>query len=45
VGVDDFIFLNQDVWLLSEVEVQDLRIFRMLLDNFWWGVGDFSGCF
>jgi hypothetical protein len=32
--------LNQDV--------QDLRIDRMLLDDFWWGVGDFilseSGC-
>jgi hypothetical protein len=25
--------LNQDF--------QDLRIFRMLLDDFWWGVGDF----
>jgi hypothetical protein len=25
--------LNQDI--------QDLRIFRMLLDDFWWGVGDF----
>ncbi|MDD1474026.1 hypothetical protein MEO41_22330 [Dolichospermum sp. ST_sed4] len=22
-------------------DVQDLRIFRMLLDDFWWGVGDF----
>jgi hypothetical protein len=35
-----FICLNQDV--------QDLRIFRMLLDDFWWGVADFylseSGC-
>ncbi|MDM3849602.1 MAG: hypothetical protein PT119_06385 [Aphanizomenon gracile PMC627.10] len=35
-----FICLNQDF--------QDLRIFRMLLDDFWWGVGDFylseSGC-
>jgi hypothetical protein len=28
--------LNQDI--------QDLRIFRMLLDDFWWGVDDFSGC-
>jgi hypothetical protein len=24
---------------------EDLRIYRMLLDDFWWGVGDFSGCF
>jgi hypothetical protein len=29
-------------------DFQDLRIFRMLLDDFWWRVGDFylseSGC-
>jgi hypothetical protein len=29
-----FICLNQDF--------QDLRIYRMLLDDFWWGVGDFN---
>jgi hypothetical protein len=28
VGVGDFICLNQDF--------QDLRIYRMLLDDFWW---------
>ncbi len=28
MGVGDFICLNQDF--------QDLRIFRMLLDDFWW---------
>ncbi|UUO15511.1 hypothetical protein [Dolichospermum heterosporum] len=28
-----FICLNQDF--------QDLRIYRMLLDDFWWRVGDF----
>ncbi len=28
-----FIYQNQDF--------QDLKIFRMLLDDFWWGVGDF----
>ena len=25
---------NQDIWLLSEVEVQDLRIYRMLFESF-----------
>jgi len=33
VGVGDFICLNQDF--------QDLRIDRMLLDDFLWGVDDF----
>jgi hypothetical protein len=33
LGVEDFTCLNQDV--------QDLRIFRMLLNDLWWGVGDF----
>ncbi len=28
-----FFCLNQDF--------QDLRIYRMLLNDFWWGVGDF----
>jgi hypothetical protein len=28
-----YLCLNQDI--------QDLRIFRMLLADFWWGVGDF----
>jgi uncharacterized protein YjaG (DUF416 family) len=23
-------------------DIQDLRIYRMLLDDFWWGVGDFN---
>ena len=40
-GVGDFNCLNQDIWLLSEVEVQDVKIYRMLLDYFWWGFGDF----
>jgi hypothetical protein len=42
-----FICLNQDNWLLSEVEVQDLGIFRMWLDDFWWEFEVFlseSGC-
>ena len=33
MGVGDFFGQNQDI--------QDLRIFGMLLDDFWWGVGDF----
>ena len=32
-GLGIFICLNQDF--------QDLRIFRMLFNDFWWGVGDF----
>ena len=33
MGTWGFFCLNQDV--------QDLKIFRMLLDDFWWEVGDF----
>jgi len=36
-GVGDFICLNQDF--------QDLRIDRMLLDDCFLELGDFSGCF
>ena len=32
-GLVIFICLNQDF--------QDLRIYRMFLDDFWWGGGDF----
>ena len=45
VGDESCICQNQDNWLLSEVEVQDLRIYRMLLDDCFLEVGDFSGCF
>jgi hypothetical protein len=29
----------EDLWLTPRFAI------RMLLDDFWWGVGDFSGCF
>jgi len=33
------------IFICQNQDVQDLRICRMLLDDFWWGVGDFSGCY
>ncbi len=36
------------IFICQNQDVQDLRICRMLLNDFWWGVGDFylseSGC-
>jgi hypothetical protein len=36
------------IFICQNQDFQDLRIFRMLLDDFWWGFGDFylseSGC-
>jgi hypothetical protein len=36
------------IFICQNQDVQNLRICRMLLDDFWWGVGDFylseSGC-
>ena len=38
---DDFV-TNQDIRLLSEVEVQDERIYRMLFNDCLWEVGIFQ---
>jgi hypothetical protein len=30
-----------EIFICQNQDLQDFRIYRMLLNDFWWGVGDF----